>query len=159
MLIWLLGVTVAAVAAYWSASDYHKGMDMILKRMARQQQQASGNTVIPSGGASNSPAPAAASNNAPLVTRNPMQEETLELEPIHALGFVIMASSSLFILFYFKVRRYELRAAQDSSLTFFGAFWDLTSFFLYIYIRFTMSSRSCTPLDAAMPSCKSLCNR
>jgi hypothetical protein len=40
----------------------------------------------------------------PLAQRSAFQDDTLELEPIHAVGFILMASSSLLILFYFKVR-------------------------------------------------------
>ena len=92
ILIWMLGVAVASLAAYCSAHDYHTG---IRKLLARRNATSS---TIPTGRAPRQPQP--------LAHRNPMQEETLELEPIHALGFVIMASSSLFILFYFEVRTY-----------------------------------------------------
>jgi hypothetical protein len=91
LLIWMLGVAVAAFAAYGSAADYHTGIRKLLHR--RRQPR----SAVPTGNSSNG-------NRRPLATRNPMQEETLELEPIHALGFVVMASSSLFILFYFEVR-------------------------------------------------------
>jgi hypothetical protein len=95
-LIWMLGVAVAALAAYLSASDYHKGIQRHIQRQQRHDaQSATGNTS-----SRHPPRPP----QQPLVQRSALQEETLELEPIHALGFVVMASSSLFILFYFKVR-------------------------------------------------------
>lgn len=85
-LVWLLGVFVAALAAYYSARDYHYGISKLTREPGRR------------GRVTNENQPAEA-----LATRNPMQEETVELEPIHALGFLVMASSSLLILFYFKV--------------------------------------------------------
>jgi len=89
-LVWLLGVTVAAVAAYQSAGDYHIGITKLALRQ-QQQQESSGQ-----GDETQGP-------SEPLATRNPMQEEAVELEPIHAVGFIAMASTSLFILFYFKI--------------------------------------------------------
>jgi hypothetical protein len=97
LLIWMLGVCVAALAAYWSAADYHKGIQTLLKR------HRAATATVPSGNNGNGNGNTAGQQQQPLAQRNPMQEETLELEPIHALGFVVMASSSLFILFYFKV--------------------------------------------------------
>eukprot|EP00526_Cylindrotheca_closterium_P006810 CAMPEP_0113619368 /NCGR_PEP_ID=MMETSP0017_2-20120614/9832_1 /TAXON_ID=2856 /ORGANISM="Cylindrotheca closterium" /LENGTH=722 /DNA_ID=CAMNT_0000528937 /DNA_START=208 /DNA_END=2375 /DNA_ORIENTATION=- /assembly_acc=CAM_ASM_000147 len=91
-LVWLLGVTVAAVAAWQSAGDYHVG---ICKLLAKRQSTQSNND--------SSQEDESSSSNEPLARRNPMQEETVELEPIHAVGFIAMASTSLFILFYFKI--------------------------------------------------------
>ena len=88
-LVWALGVFVATLAAYLSAGDYHLGISKLTKKNGRQIY----NRVDESG----------TSGSEPLAPRNPMQEEALELEPIHALAFIVMASSSLFILFYFKV--------------------------------------------------------
>lgn len=95
LLIWVLGVTVCAIAAYLSASEYHKGIARYLKRMA---------TAGAAGGSSRQQErPPSQQQMVPRA--NSMQEETLELEPIHAVGFVIMASTSLLVLFYFKVGR------------------------------------------------------
>jgi hypothetical protein len=91
LVIWMLGVAVAAMAAYGSAGDCHSVLKKLRQRRANQNQTRGTNNSTNNRGA-------------PMVTRSPMQEETLELEPIHAVGFVVMASSSLFILFYFKVR-------------------------------------------------------
>lgn len=88
-LVWALGVFVATLAAYLSAGDYHLGLSKLTKNNGRQIY----NRVDENG----------TSGPEILAPRNPMQEEALELEPIHALAFIVMASSSLFILFYFKV--------------------------------------------------------
>lgn len=87
-LVWLLGVLVAAVAAYQSAGDYHIGIAKLTKRLKQQRVSTQEGEEA---------------QEEPLARRNPMQEETVELEPIHAIGFIAMASTSLFILFYFKV--------------------------------------------------------
>ena len=94
LLIWMLGVCVAAMASYWSAKDYHIGIRKLIQCRRNARTLAS-----LSNGAAGLFRP-----TTPLAERNPMQEETLELEPIHALGFVVMASTSLFVLFYFEVR-------------------------------------------------------
>lgn len=93
LLIWMLGVGVCALAAYGSASDYHKALrqrTLFFRGRGRSQ------------GPTTQSQSATATNNTPI-PRSALQEETLELEPIHAIGFIIMASSSLIILFYFKV--------------------------------------------------------
>jgi hypothetical protein len=93
LLIWMLGVLVAALAAYGSAREYHTGIRQWLKKQrqsremeARGQHEQQQRPVLQHQRSSSS------------------QEETLELEPIHALFFVIMASTSLLVLFFFKVR-------------------------------------------------------
>jgi hypothetical protein len=93
-LVWLLGVLVAAVAAYYSAGDYHVGISKLTRAPDRR-------------GRASSQDESAENRPEPLATRNPIQEETVELEPIHALGFLVMASSSLLILFYFKVSDHQ----------------------------------------------------
>jgi hypothetical protein len=98
LLIWLLGVLVATVAAYGSASDYHWSIQKWLHKIRRQrQQQQQGQLDLTN---------SAMSTSTMLRSRSSsLQEETLELQPIHALLFVIMASTSLLVLFFFKVRR------------------------------------------------------
>lgn len=88
MLIWALGVTVAALAAYLTATDYR---ERIAKTLRDRH-----------GGARDS-GPSQASETSQQQQQRPIMEESLELTPAHALGFVVMASSSLFILFYFKI--------------------------------------------------------
>ena len=92
LLIWALGVFVAALAAYLSAGDYHYKIKQVLHRA---QVRASSD----SSSGSNEPRRSRQEQTTPL----PMQEETLELTPMHALGFIIMASAGLFILFFFKI--------------------------------------------------------
>jgi hypothetical protein len=88
LLTWILGVLVVSFAAYYSAQDYNMGIAKLISGAGRHSKASVGDS---------------ASGDEPLGRRNPMQEEKLELEPIHALGFIIMSSSSLLILFYFKV--------------------------------------------------------
>lgn len=85
--IWALGVGVAALAAYLSAGDYHH---YIQKIVARQRQP-------PTDGRSG--AAAARSHTRPALSA----EDSMELTAAHALGFIVMASSSLLILFYIKI--------------------------------------------------------
>ena len=94
IIIWMLGVFVAGLAAYLSANDYH----YVIKKLKDRANRPSG-----SGGGSGDNRSGSTSNNVPPRQRSPLQEETLELEPIHAVGFVIMASTSLLILFFFKI--------------------------------------------------------
>lgn len=85
-LIWALGVFVAALAAFLTADDYRKLSDKVMRAQRRQRSS-------PEQG--RQPRPAHRPSTHP--------DETLELTPIHALGFIVMASSSLMILFYFKI--------------------------------------------------------
>jgi signal peptide peptidase-like protein 2B len=94
ILIWALGVFVAALAAYLSAGDYHHKIKNVL---SRAQARASSDDPRRSRRKDN------ASNDGLDQTPLPVQEDTLELSPIHALGFIIMASAGLFILFFFKI--------------------------------------------------------
>jgi hypothetical protein len=93
ILIWALGVFVAALAAHLSAGDYHYKIKKVLHRA---QLRANSNEPRRSRSKEND---ALTRDQTPL----PMQEDTLELSPIHALGFIIMASAGLFILFFFKI--------------------------------------------------------
>jgi signal peptide peptidase-like protein 2B len=88
-LIWALGVAACAMAAYMSANDYNKYTAKLLRRQ-QQQRQNSNNTED-----GNSRRTERSES-----TATPIAEE---LTVWHALGFVVMASSSLLILFYFKI--------------------------------------------------------
>jgi len=93
VLIVLLGGFVAAFAAFRSADDYHVAISKLWQ---------------PKPGVSNTGNRNPASGNQQqerLVPRNntSLAEESLELEPIHALLFLVMSSISLFILFFFKI--------------------------------------------------------
>jgi hypothetical protein len=104
ILIWGLGVFVAAMAAYLSASDYRSATREMMRRLASRSESADEDK-----------------NNVELqhdervaLTRSlstgsssyaPSAEETLELSAEHALGFIVMASSGLLILFFFKVSK------------------------------------------------------
>jgi hypothetical protein len=94
ILIWALGVFVAALAAYLSAGDYHHKIKKVLHRA---QVRASSDEPRRSRHKEN--VDGLSIEQTPL----PMQEETLELTPIHALGFMVMSSAGLFILFFFKI--------------------------------------------------------
>lgn len=93
----MLGVFVAAIAGYGSASEYHVAIQKRLQDQQRrrwlrrnnnnQQQRQQQRT----------------SNQMQQRSSSSLQEETLQLEPIHALLFIVMASSGLMILFFFKI--------------------------------------------------------
>ena len=89
-IIWALGVAVAAVAAYLSATEYHQCIQHYLEQQRARLSSASRRSTS----TSTDPRPR------PPVA-NP--EESLELTAEHALAFIVMASSSLMILFYFKI--------------------------------------------------------
>jgi hypothetical protein len=92
LLIWALGVFVAALAAYLSAGDYHRKIERVLHR-----------AQVRASSSSNEPRRSRPTSSLEQTTPLPMQEDTLELTPMHALGFIIMASAGLFILFFFKI--------------------------------------------------------
>jgi hypothetical protein len=110
MLIWMLGVFVAALASYLSASEYHNGIrKYIIRRRSQrqavqQQQQQSSQQRL---------------DQMTHQRTSSLQEEKLELEPIHALMFVVMASTSLLVLFFFKV-------------SLFVAFYCVIFFFFFV---------------------------
>jgi signal peptide peptidase-like protein 2B len=91
ILIWALGVTVATLAAYLSADDYRY---LIRKAIRRQERAATGGDRGP---------PLARGERSNEQRMAPPMEETLELTPMHAVGFVVMASGALLFLFYFKI--------------------------------------------------------
>jgi hypothetical protein len=106
MLIWALGVFVAAVAAYSSASDI-RSMTRSLKR--RIESRGDRGSEIPKGDAGSGDeqeesASLMAAPQSPVRAYSQPAEETLELGAEHALGFIVMASSGLLVLFFFKVR-------------------------------------------------------
>jgi signal peptide peptidase-like protein 2B len=88
ILIWALGVFVASLAAYLSAGDYRK---MTRRANRRSERNAQGRSHDESSGGESSQ------------QRLAPQEDTLELAPVHAVGFVFVASFSLLFLFYFKI--------------------------------------------------------
>ena len=86
VIIWLVGVMVAILAAYLSATDYRDVIRRTLRRSERRSEERRSQAVV-----LERPASSMAS------------EESMELSGEHALGFIVMASGSLLILFYFKV--------------------------------------------------------
>mmetsp|Transcript_4761 Transcript_4761/g.10733 ORF Transcript_4761/g.10733 Transcript_4761/m.10733 type:complete len:419 (+) Transcript_4761:178-1434(+) len=106
LLIWALGVIVAALAAYLSASDYRSAANELCSTNTHDDNNTSRDELLEHGPRSNDTAettPLARTNN---LTPYAPAEESLELSDVHAIGFVIMASSGLFILFFFKVRHF-----------------------------------------------------
>ena len=91
IVIWLLGCTVCAVAAYTSASDYHQKTAKVLERRRQREQEPQSNRSRPPSQQQQQP------------HRHNPAEEILELTAAHAAGFVVMASTSLLVLFYFKI--------------------------------------------------------
>eukprot|EP00535_Pseudo-nitzschia_heimii_P006816 CAMPEP_0197185936 /NCGR_PEP_ID=MMETSP1423-20130617/12920_1 /TAXON_ID=476441 /ORGANISM="Pseudo-nitzschia heimii, Strain UNC1101" /LENGTH=792 /DNA_ID=CAMNT_0042637117 /DNA_START=104 /DNA_END=2482 /DNA_ORIENTATION=+ len=96
VLIVILGVLVAALAAYLSANDYHIG---ISKLWQSKKNDLTGYNAVQRNASSGN------EQQGMLVPKNnaSVGEETLELEPIHALLFLVMSSISLFVLFFFKI--------------------------------------------------------
>ena len=132
ILIWMLGVFVAALAAFLSADDYHRMIRKVLRRQERRAKRNAADEASLSNGNGNSEAsgdelPVAHHNSAP-----PMQmEESLELNVWHALGFVVMASSGLMILFVFKIYKiikvfYAIGCSKAvSQIIFFPICWRI----------------------------------
>ena len=121
VLIWAFGVFVAWIASYMSSGEYRR----VWKGIKRHRTLNSGSS---SNGASTSGAgrsPARASSSAISseergVYRAPVEQEqtnivsrhtsnisedpeSVELTAQHALGFIVMASTSLLVLFFFKI--------------------------------------------------------
>jgi len=90
-MIWLLAVAVAAIAAHLSAADYHAKRENVLLAKTRGDR---GDT---SEGREQQGQPQQSSSQLA------QPEETLELNAYHAMGFLVMASTSLLVLFYFKI--------------------------------------------------------
>eukprot|EP00538_Stauroneis_constricta_P006271 CAMPEP_0119549340 /NCGR_PEP_ID=MMETSP1352-20130426/3067_1 /TAXON_ID=265584 /ORGANISM="Stauroneis constricta, Strain CCMP1120" /LENGTH=771 /DNA_ID=CAMNT_0007594873 /DNA_START=163 /DNA_END=2478 /DNA_ORIENTATION=- len=98
VLIWMLGVFVCALAAHMSAADYRWSY-------RRHQALASAEAASANGGGGRNSSNRS-SRNGQRGQRSPTlaaQEESLELSAWHALGFIVMASSGLMILFVFKI--------------------------------------------------------
>ena len=93
ILIWALGVFVAALAAYLTASDYRHFTHKLLARQQQQQQQS----------LQRSSSSRSSNQGRPTRPHLPPPDEILELTAAHALAFIIMASTSLLILFYFQI--------------------------------------------------------
>ena len=106
IVIWALGVLVASFAAWSSAQDYRQSA---AKQHEQQLLLASPHTHerVPStgGGGGGSPRNQSPTHHQQQQQQQQQQypEEQLELSAGHALGFILMASSGLFILFFFKV--------------------------------------------------------
>ena len=100
MLIWMLGVIVCSVAAYMSANDYHYKAKRLIQRRLHYMSIQNNNQ---GGGEGAGPA-ARSRQQVPQPPQPQLFDDSMELTPMHALGFIIMASSGLMILFYFKVR-------------------------------------------------------
>ena len=105
VLIVLLGVVVAGYAAFRSADDYHVAISKLW--LQRNESDAASHSINrnPSSAVCDSGRNDNNQRQESLVTRsNSLADESLQLEPVHALFFLVMSSISLFILFFFKVR-------------------------------------------------------
>eukprot|EP00804_Cyclotella_cryptica_P002454 CCRYP_019175-RA/>CCRYP_019175-RA protein AED:0.00 eAED:0.00 QI:114/-1/1/1/-1/1/1/530/622 len=122
VLIWAFGVFVAWIASYMSSGEYRR----VWKGVERQRSlndAGSGSIVRSNAAGRSSPRPSnsAISSEERGVYRAPSEQErttpvnsrttsnvsedpeSLELTPMHALGFIVMASISLLVLFFFKI--------------------------------------------------------
>ncbi|CAB9512429.1 peptide peptidase-like [Seminavis robusta] len=121
ILIWALGVFVTGLAAFMSADEYHRMIRKIIRRQKRRSEAAQGNNDKSQTHSRNNHA------SAPPVN----VEETLELTVWHALVFVVMASSGLLILFFFKIYRvvkvfYAIGCSKAvSQIIFFPICWRI----------------------------------
>jgi hypothetical protein len=108
VLIVLFGAFVASFAAFRSADDYHVGISKLWQSKKNASAHKSTINRNPSSGNQ---------QQGSLVPRNnaSLGEESLELEPMHALVFLVMSSISLFVLFYFKVRSFTEYYIYDIS--------------------------------------------
>lgn len=139
VLIVILGVVVASVAAFLSANDYHIGVS---KLWQSKKNELTGNNIIK---------PNSSSGNEQqniLVPQNhaSMGEESLELEPIHALLFLVMSSISLLVLFFFKIyNAAKVMYAFGCSNAFIQILVDpfLSKLFRYLIYKFPPLRRSC----------------
>ena len=102
--IWLLGCLVATIAAYSSAQEYHTAIQYYYnKRLLRQQQQQQSSSRGTNATPETTTTTTATTNPSTPRHAPPPPEEVLELTAMHAVGFVVMASTSLMVLFYFKI--------------------------------------------------------
>lgn len=161
VVIVLLGGFVAAFAAFKSADDYHIGISKLWQPKTQKM------------GRNNNSNRNSAQQQDRLVPRSnsSLAEESLELEPIHALMFLVMSSISLFVLFFFKVRSFQklfclqnYSVKLESYLPRFITRFLLISLFAFsskfssirenhlFFSRSTTSRRSCTHLAVPMHS-------
>jgi len=101
MLIWALGVFICAIAAYLSAADYRSMTQAMTTRLEAHTTEPESAPLSP--GSIDTGGGEDVALTTPLRNYLPPAEETLELGAEHALGFIVMASSGLLILFFFKV--------------------------------------------------------
>jgi len=113
ILIWALGVFVAALAAYMSAADYREAAKGIIRFRNLHLEDTSttsstgGRSVrnpeyqrVPNGGnGSNSGNGGNGGGGASAMPEG----ETLELNAYHALGFILFSTAGLLTLFFFKI--------------------------------------------------------
>ena len=121
LLIWALGVWVAALAAYLSAGEYLSAR----KEVEQHQQIASDSSASLESGEDRRRRPSTNETQLHLSSyQRAPSEESLELSVEHAFGFIVMASSGLFILFFFKVsvsciyEMIEIDVKADTSFRF-----------------------------------------
>lgn len=133
VLIVLFGVFVAGFAAFRSANDYQVGISKLWKGIKKD----------PTRNINSNPASAVGDGNGEdtqqqhesLVTRsNSLADESLELEPMHAVVFLVMSSFSLFILFFFKVRSIPIRTNPKE-----GNFFVYRIRFIYVLVEHLIS--------------------
>jgi len=96
VMIVILGVVVASSAAFLSANDYHIGISKLWQ--SKKNELSNNNSIIRNPSSGNEQSGILAPQN-----HASMREESLELEPVHALLFLVMSSISLFVLFFFKI--------------------------------------------------------
>jgi len=127
VLIVFLGVFVATFAAFRSADDYHVGISKLWQ--SKKNKSSHYNTMNPSEG----------NPDRTLVPRNnsSLAEESVELEPMHALLFLVMSSISLFILFFFKIYNFA------KVLYAFGCSNSFVQILVYPLLSRLLCSRLC----------------
>lgn len=98
VIIWALGVFVAAIAAWMSASDY---------RYAQNVNQEANTEMAPLDDRSTTSSNGSNNNGARRYEQLPggsmVQEESLELSASHAFGFILFSTMGLMTLFIFKI--------------------------------------------------------
>ena len=103
LLTWALGVCVAAIAAYLSASEYY-GFKVVEVEQTHTRSS-SAEEMLTSEVDTDHPYTSPPPQQRPQQQRPQSihNEETLELTMIHAIVFILFASTSLFILFFFQI--------------------------------------------------------
>jgi len=121
MIIWALGVFIAALAAFLSAQDY---------RDHRKPMH-----PLPSSSSSAPTNERTYTAHQPSTSNSP-PPDSLELTPLHALGFIVMASSALLVLFFLKIYSFV------KIMYAFGCSGALTQvFFFPIYTKLFTSTK------------------